>query len=70
LAPLGADADELFTHRPELAMLYHLRFGGISLSGNLSVLQATRLLQATGRYCGVEVIECTAPLAEGPSGRR
>lgn len=67
---LGVDADEVFAHRPELAMLYHLRFGGISVSGNLGVNQAIRLLQATGRHCGVEVIECTAPQAEGPSGRR
>lgn len=54
---VGADADELFAHRPELAMLYHQRFAGVSLNGNLDNHAAIRLLADVGRHCGFEMAE-------------
>jgi len=54
VAPAVAeDAQELFAHRPELALLYHQRFGGVSLNGNLADRDAIRLLGAVAARCGM-----------------
>jgi hypothetical protein len=57
LPAVAADADELFAHYPELAMLYHQPFAGVSLNGNMNELGAIRLLREVASRCGLSFME-------------
>jgi hypothetical protein len=70
---VAADAEELFAGRPELALLYHQRFGGVSINGNLSDSDSIRLLRAVGECCGIRLLSpqriSAKAVAEGRSAR-
>ncbi|MBK1620981.1 hypothetical protein CKO42_21660 [Lamprobacter modestohalophilus] len=52
LATIALSADELFAHRPALAMFYHQEYGPYSLNAGLSNEAALRLLAWIGEACG------------------